>query len=180
MSKINAETVRELLIAEGIMSDDDTWDFINKCLDKDKADKEKSDKDPTTKTQTQHVVVFNDPAIYELLKEKEITGWVIKKVPAIKHPDTVNETEPREWGDLEVDDRLRAWIHDMRQSPRFKQYKYRCFGDYMEFGNKKKAKEFGLNVITKLPVFIKPMALADIPIWTEEGVQLTSSCNSLN
>lgn len=179
MHKINAETVRELLIAEGLMSDDATFEFINKCIAKDRADKEQSDKDTTTRPQTQYVIVLNDPEIQELLKDKELTGWVIKKVPAIKHPDKVNETEPSEWGDLEVEDRITSWIHGMRSNARFKQHKYRCVGDYMEFGNKRQAKEYGLNIVTKLPVFIKPMDLK-VPVWTEEGVQITSSCNSLN
>ena len=110
---------------------------------------------------------------------EELTGWIIKKVPAIKDKYCFSEHTPEMWGDLEVEDRLYNWGREMASSDKFKPHKYRCMGDYMEFGNKKLAKEYGMQIVTKMPVFICGVN-PDLKCMNVDGVEITETVDSLN
>jgi hypothetical protein len=134
------------------------------------------EKEPTERKPTEYVIVVNDPAN---IVPTELTGWIIKKVPAIKDKYCFSEHTPEMWGDLEVEDRLYNWGREMASSDKFKPHKYRCMGDYMEFGNKKLAKEYGMQIVTKMPVFICGVN-PDLKCMNVDGVEITETVDSLN
>lgn len=134
------------------------------------------EKEPAERKTTEYVVVINDPQ-HKL--PKDLTGWIIKKVPAIKDKYCLSEHAPEDWGTLEVEQRLFQWGHEFAQSPKFKPLKFACMGDYMEYGNKKLAKEYGLNIITKQPVYICGVD-PGFKCTQLEGVEVTKTVDSLN
>lgn len=134
------------------------------------------EKEPAERKTTEYVVVVNDPQ-HKL--PKDLTGWIIKKVPAIKDKYCFSEHTPEDWGTLEVEQRLFQWGQEFAQSSKFKPLKFTCMGDYMEYGNKKLAKEYGLNIITKQPVYICGVD-PGFKCTQLEGVEVTKTVDSLN
>lgn len=134
------------------------------------------EKEPAERKTTEYVVVINDPQ-HKL--PKDLTGWIIKKVPAIKDKYCFSEHTPEDWGTLEVEQRLFQWGQEFAQSPKFKPLKFTCMGDYMEYGNKKLAKEYGLNIITKQPVYICGVD-PGFKCAQLKGVEVTETIDSLN
>lgn len=134
------------------------------------------EKEPAERKTAEYVVVVNDPQ-HKL--PKDLTGWIIKKVPAIKDKYCFSEHTPEDWGTLEVEQRLFQWGQEFAQSPKFKPLKFTCMGDYMEYGNKKLAKEYGLNIITKQPVYICGVD-PGFKCAQLKGVEITETVASLN
>lgn len=134
------------------------------------------EKEPAERKTTEYVVVINDPQ-HKL--PKDLTGWIIKKVPAIKDKYCFSEHTPEDWGTLEVEQRLFQWGQEFAQSSKFKPLKFTCMGDYMEYGNKKLAKEYGLNIITKQPVYVCGVD-PGFKCAQLKGVEVTETVDSLN
>lgn len=174
MKKIATETLADVLTELGY-DQAKVDDIVRRCSDKEQAASEEKEK--TERKSPEYVIMVNDPA-HKL--PEDLTGWIVRKHPATKTDGMFqNDHEPKEWGDLELESRVEAWGREMASAERFKKWKFRCLGDYVEFGNKKLAKQYGLQFVTKLPVFICPVDPA-LSLYEEEGVAVTSKVNSLN
>ena len=75
--------------------------------------------------------------------------------------------------------KIEEWGKKLSSAPKFKKWKFACLGDYVEYGNKKSAQQFGMKFVTKMPVYICPVN-PDLAYWEEEGKKITPTINSLN
>lgn len=172
MRKIANETLINVLTEMGYDMDD-AQEVASRCQEAENAAADKKDK--VERTAPEYVIMVNDP---KGVLPDDLTGWVVRKHPAIR-TETAEEVEPTEWGDLDLEARIEAWGKEISHSSRFKEWKFRCLGDYVEFGSKKLAKEFGLQFITKLPVYIAPVN-PQLRYWEEKGERVTDTITSLN
>lgn len=172
-NKISHDSIITVLNNNGYAADE-AERIYEACVIEEK--KLTGEKEPAERKTTEYVVVINDPQ-HKL--PKDLTGWIIKKVPAIKDKYCFAEHAPEDWGTLEVEQRLFQWGQEFAQSPKFKPLKFACMGDYMEYGNKTLAKEYGLNIITKQPVYICGVD-PGFKCTQLDGIEITDNIDSLN
>lgn len=173
MAKLSYETLSSVLSCRGY-SQDEVESLIEAC--KAEEAKNAENKTPSERKETEYVIVVHDP---DKKLPKDLTGWIIKKVPAIKDSYCGAEHAPANWGDLEVEDRLTAWGHAVAEGKKFNPLKYNSMAAYMYNGSKKLAKEYGLNIVSKTPVFICGVH-PDFRCTTIDGIEITTTIDSLN
>ena len=174
MTKIATETLLAVLVEEYGYDETKAAAIAASCVDKERSNA--GDKEKSERKSPEYVIMVNDP--YGNLPD-DLTGWIVRKQDAILDTAHGTESEPHSWGNLELNSRIEEWGKQLSSAPKFKKWKFACLGDYVEYGNKKSAQQFGMKFVTKMPVYICPVN-PNLAYWEEEGKKITSTINSLN
>lgn len=176
MRKIANDTLLTVLTSEFGYEPEKAAKIAERCqrLEEQAAVKEPSAKRATTG----YIVMVNDP---DGKLPDDLTGWIVRKRPSVfdENGTVIPNSDPVEWGDLELEHRLEAWGREQAENPKFKSWRFCDLGDYIAEGKKTSAKEFGMQFVTKEPVYICGVN-PNMPYHTEEGTEVTSTINSLN
>lgn len=142
--------------------------------EKVKLKKEETKEKSATTTEKQVVIAVHDPD--KNLLKGAVDAYIIQMQPSIYRLGKGSEEfAPEMWDASELEARLAEFFYSVHYKKGG--HKLVHFEDYMEAGNKKEAKRWGLNIKTKLPVLCLPVA-PELPAQTvDDGKEITENIN---
>ena len=127
-----------------------------------------------TKKEKKLIVAVHDPD--GNLMQGTVDAYIIQMEPSVRRPGAgSSEFAPETWEPAELASRLEEFFSSVRYGK--KGWKFQHFGDYMESGNRKEAKRWGINIKTKLPVLCIPVAPKIPRVISDASKELTENIN---
>lgn len=182
MNKLTEDEMLEILEATCLELIPDNTEYTSKLKrrfselinEKFKLKEAEKEQNTGTKKDKKLIVAVHDPD--GKLMQGVVDAYIIQMEPSIRRPGAGEaEFAPDAWEPSELSSRLEEFFSIVRYGK--KGWKFQHFGDYMESGNRKEAKRWGLNIKTKLPVLCIPVAPKIPRVISDDSKELTNSIN---